>query len=122
MIKEDEQYVTVTTVYSFKHRYVIPMSELQASNPDAPAEAEWALDAVTMNEVEEFSQKGLGENIVDAQVMDQEQILQLFDGDNDYLKSWSKEQKLQHIHRCWVNTKEGTKFSKANEDLNVTAT
>ena len=107
---------------TFKHRYVIPMSELQASNPDVPAEASWALDAVTMNEVEEFSQKFLGEHIVDDQVMDQEQILQLFDGDNDYLKSWSTDQKLQHIHRCWVNVEEGTTSSRANEKLNVSET
>ena len=107
---------------TFKHRYVIPMSELQASNPDVPAEASWALDAVTMNEVEEFSQKFLGEHIVDAKVMDQEQILQLFDGDNDYLKSWSTDQKLQHIHSCWVNVEEGTTSSRANEELNVSET
>ncbi len=120
MINKDEQYVAVTAVATFKHRYVIPMSELQASNPDSPVEAAWALDAVSMNEVEDFSQNYLGEHIVDAQVMDQEQILQLMDGDNDYLKNWSTDQKLQHIHRCWVNAKEGTKFSKANENLNVT--
>lgn len=121
MINEDEQYVAVTTVYTFKHRYVIPMSELQACNPDKPAEAAWALDAVTMEEVEEFGQVGLGEHIVDAQVMDQQQILQLFDGDNDYLKSWSKEQKLQHIHKCWLNKEDESnwyRYSKANEDLN----
>lgn len=119
MIKEDEQYVAVTAVATFKQRYVVPMSELQASNPDAPVEASWALDAVTMSEVNEFSQKFLGENIVDAQVMDQEQILQLFDGDNDYLKSWSKDQKLQHIHRCWLDKKDHTTSSRANEELNV---
>lgn len=119
MIDKDEQYVVVTTVHTFRHRYAVPMSELQACNTDMPASAEWALDAVTMNEVEEFSQKGLGEHIVDAQVMDQEQILQLFDGDNDYLKSWSKEQKLQTIHRCWFNEKGGRSYSKANPEINM---
>lgn len=121
MIDKDEQYVVVTTVHTFRHRYVVPMSELQASNPDTPAEPAWALDAVTMEEVEEFSQKPLGENIVDAQVMVQDQVLQLFDSDNDYLKSWSEEQKLQHIHRCWINKDDDTNwfmYSKANEALN----
>ena len=121
MIDKDEQYVVVTTVHTFRHRYVVPMSELQASNPDMPAEPEWALDAVTMEEIEEFSQKPLGESIVDAQVMEQDQILQLFDADNDYLKDWSQEQKLRHIHRCWINKDEDTNwfmYSKANEALN----
>ena len=108
MTKENEQYVVVTTVCTFRHRYVVPMSELQACNPSMPAEAEWALDAVTMEEVEEFSQKHLGEHIVDAQIMEQDQVLTLFDADNDYLKDWSKEQKIASIHKCWIDKSNDT--------------
>jgi hypothetical protein len=77
------------------------MEDLQNLNKDAQVELEWAADAVTCNEVEEFSQQWLGEQIVEIQELDEEQILELFDKDNDYLKSWSRDQKLNYI-KDWV--------------------
>jgi len=103
MIDKDEQYVVVTTVQTFRHRYVVPMSELQASNPDMPAEPEWAFDAVTMEEVKEFSQDHLGEQISDMFTMSEEEVLELFDKDNKYLSGWTKEKKLEWIHD-WKET------------------
>jgi hypothetical protein len=77
------------------------MEDLQNLNKDAQVELEWAADCVTCNEVEEFSQQWLGEQIVEIQELDEEQILELFDKDNDYLKSWSRDQKLNYI-KNWV--------------------
>ena len=100
----DERYVVVTTVSTHRMRYAIPMSELQKLNPeiditDNPAiQIEWAQDAVTMEEAKDFSQDHLGEQIVDTFILDEERVLQLFDRDNVYLKSWTKEQKLKYIH------------------------
>lgn len=100
----DERYVVVTAVSTHRMRYAIPMSELQKLSPeiditDNPAiQIEWAKDAVTMEEVKDFSQDHLGEQIVDTFILDEERVLQLFDRDNDYLKSWTKEQKLKYIH------------------------
>lgn len=96
----NKKYVVVTTVASYRVRYAIPMDELQALNTDHPVEPTWALDSVTCEEVSEFSQEWLGEHIVDHLVVDEDQILELFDKDNAYLKDWSKEQKLSLI-RHW---------------------
>ena len=100
----DERYVVVTCVSTFRQRYCVPVSELQKLNTDVDImsdpvkQIEWANDSVTMEEVKEFSQSHLGEQILDTFILDEERVLQLFDRDNDYLKEWTKEQKLERIH------------------------
>lgn len=91
------KYAVVTCISQFRNRYVIPMDELQKLNPDAPVELQWAEDCVTCEEVKQFSQKHLGEVIIDTVEMSEEEVLEFFDADNDYLKKWSKEQKLEWI-------------------------
>ena len=100
----DERYVVVTCVSTFRQRYCVPVSELQKLNPDVdimndPAkQIEWANDSVTMEEVQEFSQTHLGEQILDTFILDEERVLMMFDRDSAYLKEWSKAQKLERIH------------------------
>lgn len=96
-----KRYVVITTVQTFKHRYAVPMDKLQELNADAEVEREWALDAVTLNEVKEFSQHHIGEQILDDMELNEEEVLQLFDSDNPYLSKWTKEQKLAWIRDCW---------------------
>ena len=98
-MKKDKTYAVVTAISTHRIRYVIPMDELQNLNPESTATLAWAEDCVTCDEVEEFSQKHLGETIVDTVEMSQEEVLTLFDIDNDYLKSWNTEQKIDHIHK-----------------------
>jgi hypothetical protein len=93
----NEQYVVVTTISQFKIRYAVPMSELQKENELAPVDPRWALDGVTCSDYEEFSQEHLGEVITDWCVESEEQILERFDRENDYLAEWTKEQKLNNI-------------------------
>ena len=100
-MKKDKTYAVVTAISTHRIRYVIPMDELQNLNPESTATLAWADDCVTCNEVEEFSQKHLGETIVDTVEMSQEEVLTLFDIDNDYLKSWNTEQKIDHIHKWY---------------------
>lgn len=58
---------------------------------------EYALDTVTMEEAKEFSQKWLGETIVSHRKIKKKQILKLFDEDNDYLKDWDEDKKLEFV-------------------------
>ena len=105
MSNENERYVVVTTISSFRERYVVPVSKLQELNPevditnDIPEQITWAKDEVTMEKVKEFSQDWLGETIVDTFILDEERVLNLFDRDNDYLKEWTKQQKIDYIHK-----------------------
>ena len=94
------KYAVVTAVSQFRIRYVIPMDELQKLNPEAPVELQWAEDCVTCEEVKDFSQKHLGETIIDTVEMSEDEVLEFFDADNGYLSEWPREQKLKWI-RAW---------------------
>ena len=99
----EEKYVVVTTTSTFRQRYCIPVSKLQEMNrtislKDHPEQiVPWAEDSVTSEDAKEFSQKWLGETILDTFILDEERALMLFDRDNDYLKNWTREQKLDFI-------------------------
>ena len=41
--------------------------------------------------------KNLKENIIDVQLYNEDNLLELFDKDNDYLSGWDKEQKIKWI-------------------------
>lgn len=84
----------VETVSVFRMRYVI-----EANN------ASDAKDEVTMNvgELAEFSQLHIDEMITSARQIDKKEYLRLFDEDNEYLKAWSKEQKLNWINKVDYN-------------------
>ena len=97
------KYVIVTAISSYRMRYCIPVDELQKLNTDVPIEGheiEWADDCVTAEEVDEFSQMHIGEQIIDAVVIDEDAMLEQFDKDNDYLADWTKEKKIQYV-RNW---------------------
>lgn len=93
----NKKYARVTTVSTFHHTYVVPMDQLQSFNEDAEASVEWLADEVVMERVEEFSQKHLGEEIIDCDTIDEDEMLKLFDKQNEYLKSWSKEKKIEWV-------------------------
>lgn len=101
--KMNDKYVVVTAVSTHRMRYVVPLDELQKLNPEVPVNPEWAKDSVTCEEVEEFSQQHIGEQIVDCDVLNEDEIIELFDKDNDYLASWDRDQKINHI-RKWKAT------------------
>ena len=107
-MKEDQlnkQYVIVTAVSTFRQRYCIPMDELQAENTDMTVDPLWALDAVTCDEVNEFSQLHIGELIVDHEVLSEEEALAMYDRDNDYLKDIDVDKKVRMM-RDWKRSED----------------
>jgi hypothetical protein len=103
-----KKYVVVTTISSHRMRYVMNVEDLQDLNPCmniAGHEEEWASDTVTCQEVEEFSQDWLGEQIIDTSIVDEEEMLKLFDKDNDYLNGWDRDYKVQWVRK---NLKKGS--------------
>lgn len=93
-----KDYVVVTTISTFRHRYVMHRDDLKELNAEVePADSElvgWACDTITMEECGEFSQHHLGEQIADTHVMSEAEMLELFSRDNPYLDSWPTEQKI----------------------------
>lgn len=94
-----KKYAVVTTVSSFYHYYVVPLDLLQELNVKHPVENNWLEDLVVCNEVEEFSQKHIGEQILESSIVDEENILKTFDKQNDYLSKWTKEKKIEYIRK-----------------------
>ena len=105
---KNKDYVVVTAISSYRMRYVMHRDDLQKLNPLEPVNAiEWANDIVCMDECEEFSQKHMGEYIVDTVEMNKEDMLELFDKDNDYLTEWPKDQKIAMVRKS-IEVKEET--------------
>lgn len=82
--KSDKVWVMVETVSTFRNRYVV----------QAPAEhPEYALDTVACEKAKEFSQKWLGETIVSHRVISNDDAIEQFDIDNQYIKHWELDRK-----------------------------
>lgn len=109
------KYVIVTAISQFRQRYAIPVDELKKLNLEVqPTDEdlhEWARDCVTMEQIKEFSQHHLGESIIDSVLVDEDQMLEQFDRDNDYLKGWDRDYKLE-----WVNNWKEEWFKEPNEE------
>jgi hypothetical protein len=88
--RKETAYYLVETVSVFRMRYVVKAKS-----------AEHASDEVVMNigntEFKEFSQHHIDESISYTRKMTKEEVLELCDEDNDYLMSWSDEQKLKNL-------------------------
>jgi hypothetical protein len=97
------EYIVVTTISTFRHRYVMHRDDLRALNTEMEASDEdlqdWAQDTVTCEECEEFSQQHLGEQIVDTYVCTEDEMLTFFDRDNDYLSDWTREKKIEWVRK-----------------------
>ena len=58
---------------------------------------EYAQDIVMDGNAREFSQEHLGEQIVRVREISDEDYLELFNKDNDYLSSWTDDKKKEFI-------------------------
>jgi hypothetical protein len=90
----DTKLYLIETISMFRMRYVV----------EARSE-EHAMDEVTMHaaggecELKEFSQHHIDEVISSGRKLSEKEYMKLFDKDNDYLKSWSDEKKLEFINK-----------------------
>ena len=91
------KYVLVETLSQFRQRYVIEVPD-DHNDKEFPCTAvQWAEDTVTCEEMKEFSQKWLGETIIGSREVTRDEIIKVCDEDNDYLKSWTEEQKMNLV-------------------------
>lgn len=90
MKKQETEIVLVETVSTFKMTYAIEVPKGKAA---------WALDEVTMEAAVEMAQEHIGEQIFSHRSLTKEEYLKEFDGRNDYLKTWTEEQKLNQVHK-----------------------
>ncbi len=84
----EEKLYLVETVNIFRHRYAVKAENI-----------EQAKTLVNSNALEELSQEHIQELVTSSREINEAEYLDIFDKDNDYLKSWTKEQKLSMISR-----------------------
>jgi hypothetical protein len=89
-----KKLVLVDCLSQFRIRYAIEVED----------DIDRALDIVNDQKVEEMSQEYLGEMTTSYREITEEEYLHIFDKDNDYLRSWSDEQKKKLIYR--INSEE----------------
>ena len=98
--KPATQWVLVETISTFRERYMV---EVPIGTDDyGKDKADWALDTVTMEEAQEFSQEHLGETIVSHRVVTKAEALAMCDKDNDYTKDWDEEAKMKTFFTAWT--------------------
>lgn len=102
-----KKYVKVDCVSTFRQTYMIPWDGLQETNPDVELNEElaktWASDTVVSEECNEFSQKYLGEQISDINIITEDEMIERFDIDNPLLISeWSRDRKVAYVEN-WNN-------------------
>ena len=87
--------VMVETLSSFRMRYVVRIED------DSLIEqaVDTVLDREDDGQFKEFSQRHIEPNgIIDYREITEEEYIKLFDQDNDYLASWTDEQKKMFIN------------------------
>ena len=97
MSKLETELVLVECVSTFRMRYMVEVPK---------GKAEWALDAVTMNEADEFSQEHIGEQIMSHRVVTEDEAIALCDVDNHYCAAWPREKKLETFVTEWKEENE----------------
>jgi hypothetical protein len=91
------KFVLVETLIQYRMRYVIEVPDDHNEGEFPCTAIQWAEDTVTMEEMKEFSQKWIGETILSSREIYKKEIIPLCDEDNNYLKSWTKEQKMNLV-------------------------
>jgi hypothetical protein len=100
--KIETQWVLVECVSTFHNRYMVEVP--LGTDQYGKDKSEWALDTVTMQEAQEFSQEHIGEQIISHRVVSKEEALVLCDRDNDYTTSWTEEKKVEVFFTPWKET------------------
>ena len=94
---EETEWVLVEAISQFRERYMVEVPK---------GKAEWALDTVTLNQAQEFSQEHLGEVIVSHRVVSFDEALEMCDKDNHYCKAWDTDKKVDAFF-----TKDGVTYN-----------
>lgn len=95
----EKKLYLVEVMSTFRMRYVVEARE-----------EEHALDEVVMNEhdtdFKEFSQEHIGTHIFSSREISATDFMEMFDKDNDYLKDWPVDKKIEFINVVEYKEKE----------------
>ena len=90
-MSSDEKIYVVETISSFRHTYYVKAK-------DSVHAMDEVVCRMTDENFIEGSQKHIDESIANVIEVTEDEFIKVFDHENDYLKGWSKERKLQQIN------------------------
>jgi len=102
----NKSFYVIRTNSMFTHTYVVPTNAIEGN------ELQHYIDE---GRLKEFSQNHNGEEIVRVEEMKLDNVLELFDKENDYLINWSQDQKVMFINNWEENTENN--YNNINLDL-----
>ena len=90
VMSQETEWVLVEALSQFKVTYMVEVPK---------GKAEWALDTVTMEDAQEFSQEHLRPTdiILGHRVVTKEEALRLCDEQNEYSSTWDEETKIKNF-------------------------
>jgi hypothetical protein len=90
VMSQETEWVLVEALSQFKVTYMVEVPK---------GKAEWALDTVTMEDAQEFSQEHLRPTdiILGHRVVTKEEALRLCDEQNEYGSTWDEETKIKNF-------------------------
>ena len=91
MVKQETEFVMVECVSMFRMRYVVEAREAEHASDEVVCQ-------LGNTEFKEFSQHHIGTHIFSSREVDTREYLELFDKDNQYLKSWDIAEKMRFIN------------------------
>lgn len=92
----DVKYVMVTTTQVIRNRYVTPLDKL-LDEDGLQADPSLAVQKAISGDIPCFSQFGAGELVIDAQVLSEDSVIDLFDADHSSHKDLEKDEKIKLI-------------------------
>jgi hypothetical protein len=92
-------YVLITTLSHFKLKYAIPEAAFAELGFSEPIDQQKLLELINSGKFKEFSQTHLGEVLADVSQYTQEDMLAIFNEDNDYLSDWTTDKKVDYLDK-----------------------
>ena len=99
-MSEKTQFVLVETIAQYRMRYVVEVPI--GTDEYGRDKTSYALDTVTCEEAEEFSQEYLGETILSHRVVNKKEILSMHAADHPLWVDKTKKQKFDVYVTKWV--------------------
>ena len=98
-------YIVVTAISAQRMRYVMHKDDLTVASPGIKTTLTGGAQSMikvahsAVDECEEFSQENVGEFIIDTYEATEDDMLKLFDEENDQWAGWAKEKKLEWVRK-----------------------
>jgi hypothetical protein len=99
-MNQSEKFIVITTTMTYRKRYAIPADDAVLKDDEGNFVPEFAIGVVGKGEAKYCSLREVGEQILDAQIVDQGVMLNMFNSDNPDVEA-TEEERIAFL-KDWV--------------------